>query len=65
MELGYSLGLMEENTKASIKQTKKMATEYLNGQMDENTRDSGKMENSMEMENGEVLGDFVRNFRIK
>jgi len=41
-------GLMEEYTKESIIKIKRTVRDILNGQMEEATKDNGKMENSME-----------------
>lgn len=42
------LGLIIEDMRESIKMIKNMVREHLNGQMDENLLDNGKMVNNME-----------------
>jgi hypothetical protein len=51
----YSRGLIRGFTKVLIKMTKKKAMELSNGQTEGNTKECGRMENSMERENFSTL----------
>ena len=54
MEKVFILGLMEESTTASMRKTRRQATVYISGQMEEFMRETGMMESSMDRENSLV-----------
>ena len=51
MEKVFILGQMEESTTASTRKTRRLAMEYISGQMEEFMRETGTMESSMDRGN--------------